>query len=617
MLFQFSLYRKDEDEDSDEHMSDEGEKSGVESEVEDDHEADAEPSDDDSSDDDEEDFKPSAPKKPSPAQKKKKKKQAQKKTQIKVGRDTAAPRKPKAAGTQSRRGIQSALTALSKKVLDPSETPDKSLLAALLQSCKGSSTSKNSRTDDEGDTIYTRQLEVIARRVLEDQQNDPNKAQTDLLNLLFRSVGGSIETNLDPNKSNLEDMDNEEWASVVTDLVDEMRHTRPDHILLCADPQGAIHAQHVSSGKELDTSVAAASSLGVREFRKIYEEFWYVLGTVALTEGIASKDGDVVESDDDSTDDNRRNTMSFTTTTLFDAEVVRDLILRVTELITVGQPDVRAAATVAALQLGHAVLNRTVELQAKLDVATRQYEAASSGKKDSKKAASFRQQMDSLKRTKADLEEIVSTNIIPGVFGHRYRDSNLFIREATIKSLSRMTIQRPDLFLTDKYLKYFGWMISDSAACVRVASLEGLHAPFVAFEKKGKSRKNPIDLKQMENVFGKFLPKIADCVIDANLVVQEKAMSLLLAMLHNGFLDDVDDDNLWSQINSRVLSPQATPSVRRDALYFVMDQLEAFDEDAAEEEKSGQKRRRSKDKASLAESSERMMVQRIDALAHW
>jgi cohesin complex subunit SA-1/2 len=254
-------------------------------------------------------------------------------------------------------------------------------------------------------------------------------------------------------------------------------------------------------------------------------------------------------------------------------------------------------------------------------VATRQYEAALGGKKDSrlsKKASSFRQQMDSLKRTKADLEEIVSSSIIHGVFMHRFRDSNLYIRATTLKSLSRMTIQRPDLFLVDKYLKYFGWMVSDKAASVRVAGLEGLHAPFLALEQKktkSSSRKNPIDLQQMVNVVTKFLPKIADCVLDTNYVVQEKAMSLLLSLEREGFLDEVMDDNLWMQINLKALSPQTTPAVRRDALYFVMDQLEAFDED--EDEKSGQKRRRSKDKASLAESSERMMVQRIDALASW
>lgn len=603
-------------------MSDQAEKSDVESEVEEDKEGEADASGESS--DEEEDFKPKAPARPRPASAQKKKKN-QKKTQIKIGREPAS-RKPKGAtgGTQqTRRGVSSALAALAKKVLEQTETPDNSLVAALLQSYKSKNTSasSSSRAHDKSTTIYTPQLETVARRVIAEHRNDPNKAQVELLNLLFRSVGGSIENNLDPEHNILEEMDNEEWAKVVTDLVDEMRHTPADRTLLCADPDGAVHAAAVAANKELDTADAGPSSLGVREYRKIYEEFWYVLGTVALTEGIASND-DVDEDDDEeeeSADQKRRHTMSFTSTSRFDAEVVRDLILRVTELVTVGQPDVRAAAMIAALQLGHAVLNRTVELGAKLEVATRQFEAASRGKKDSrqsKKAETFRHQMDSLKRTKADLEEIVFSSLVQGVFMNRYRDSNMFTRAAALKSLSRMTIQRPDLFLMDKYLKYFGWMMSDKAASVRIASLDGLHAPFLAQKESSKSRKK-IDVRQMENVVTKFLPKIADCVIDSNLLVQEKAMAVLLALEREGFLDNIDDDNLWSQINFRALSPQTTPAVRRDALYFVMDQLEAFDEDEPADENSGQKRKRSKDKASLAESSERLLIHRIEALAYW
>lgn len=535
-----------------------------------------------------------------------------------MGQQPPSSRTSKTTGdisTQTRRGVQTALAALARKTLVATETADNSLVAALLQSYKTDGF-KQRGAHDQDSTIYTVQLQTIARRVIEQHKQDPNKAEVNLLNLLFRSVGGSLETNIDPDKTQLEDMDNEEWAKVVTDLVDEMRHTQADRILLCADPDGAVHAAAVASSKNSDTVAVHHSSLGVREYRKIYEEFWYVLGTIALMEGTSSKDAD---SDDESIDDNRQNTMNYTSTSRFDVEVVRDLIFRVSELVTVGQPDVRAAATIAAFQLGHAVLNRTVELGAKLNTATRQFDAATRGKKDgerSRKAESFRLQMDSIKRTRADLQEIVMSSIIQGVFMHRYRDADMFIRAASLKALSRMTLQRPDLFMMDKYLKYFGWMMSDKAACVRVASLAGLCAPFQTLEASTTSRKPPIDIHAMENVVNKFLPRIADCVVDVNVSVQEHALSLALLLLREGLFDEVEDDNIWNQINLRALDPSTTPRVRRDALYFVMDQLEAFDDDA--DTKTGQKRDRSIDKsAPLAQSSERMIVQRLDALASW
>ena len=56
----------------------------------------------------------------------------------------------------------------------------------------------------------------------------------------------------------------------------------------------------------------------------------------------------------------------------FQLEKVRDLILRMTELVSVGQPDLRAAGTLAVLQLAKACVERTVELEQKIRVASRQ-----------------------------------------------------------------------------------------------------------------------------------------------------------------------------------------------------------------------------------------------------
>ena len=41
-----------------------------------------------------------------------------------------------------------------------------------------------------------------------------------------------------------------------------------------------------------------------------------------------------------------------------------------------------------------------------------------------------------------------------------------------------MAICRPDIFLNGKYLKYFGWMLSDKAECIRIAALKALNLPF-------------------------------------------------------------------------------------------------------------------------------------------
>ncbi len=151
-----------------------------------------------------------------------------------------------------------------------------------------------------------------------------------------------------------------------------------------------------------------------------------------------------------------------------------------------------------------------------------------------------------------------------------HSDSNEHIRAMCISSLSRMTLQRPDIFLTDKYLKYFGWMMHDKDPLVRGAALDGLLQPFHAVQitVEGKARPvgdenlmiEKIDLGTLEHVVAKFLPRIVDAVMDQVGSVQEVAMSLMLVLLKGGFLDEVNDDKLWDQTNQRCLAEDAVRS---------------------------------------------------------
>jgi cohesin complex subunit SA-1/2 len=195
--------------------------------------------------------------------------------------------------------------------------------------------------------------------------------------------------------------------------------------------------------------------------------------------------------------------------------------------------------------------------------------------------------IDAWKRHKAELEEIVSGMIVQAVFIHRYRDANASIRKECLDALSEICLIRPDIFLVDMYLKYFAWMASDKNSKVRIAALKGLLAPFLAYQEQskqplGSSRRGfqnfKIDISNMQHVTVKFLPRLVDCTEDSEDVkVQEVAMKLLLEMLKAGFLDDWDDDNAWDAVNMKALDIYTSPEVRRGALYFVLEQLDAFD----------------------------------------
>jgi cohesin complex subunit SA-1/2 len=181
---------------------------------------------------------------------------------------------------------------------------------------------------------------------------------------------------------------------------------------------------------------------------------------------------------------------------------------------------------------------------------------------------------------------------------NRYRDSNMYIRADSLRALGTYTLIRPDMLLVGSYLKYFGWLLSDKETCVREQAVLGFLGPFREVAKaKGKREASPMDMSNAKSVIEKFLPRLADCAIDVDFQVQERAMELLLVLMREDFLDSLDDDDIWEQINLQALALDTTPAVRRDALYFIIDQLEAFDSGPAK--------------------TEAKMVERIDGIAQW
>ena len=601
------------------------------------------------------------------------------KTRVRTGRSPGPKRRggnaaggrrkgaPAAAHTSAaRRAAHGALAALARQVLPAGEKPGlASLVAGLLHAYRPASAAADAEDGDGAATRtppglgdvpalseYTPNLVALARRVVRVHNENPNRAQLALLNLLFRSVGGSRATDLslgpgaggggggargqgrgrgrgatgvsESEEEEVEEdggssagtddehqeeevqlaaLDTEDWARVVTDLVDDLRHAPAHQVPLCADPLGAAHQAHEAAEREKrereggepydvyayddDSQEGHRAnkkhvSAAAVEYRKIYAEFWYVLGHVALTDGglataaAAASEFSPAHADDASS---AVPDPDAPVPVRLDAELVRGLLLRVIELSPVGQPDVRAAASLAALSLAHAVLDRSALLARKVEVARRQYEAAGRGKKGNKsggggaKAEALRIRLESLKRTAEDLEEVVLGPVVQGLFVHRYRDSDPHVRTLCLEALSRFTLQRPDLFLTDKYLKYFGWMTHDKDPRVRRAALGGLLAPFRAAARRAAAgnagaapRPAPadaclllerLDPAKMEHVVSKFLGRIADAVADPSGPVQETAMRIMLALLKGGFLDDVSEDGLWDRTNQRCLAPGA------------------------------------------------------------
>lgn len=497
------------------------------------------------------------------------------KIRVSAGQPKKKTASPKARGAApTAKTVQTSLISMLKKILVQEETTENSLLAAVLDVYENMAGKKRRF----GDTTTFKSMADIAHHVIEQHEADPNKCHADLFNFLFRCTGGGYDCLIDASEVDLENISDEEYEDIITAVTEGMQNAADEDVLVCADPLGSIHARN-GSGKGKNTYALA-------EFRKIYEEFWHTLGTVALSSSSQQAE--------DGSDDNEEGF----TTSRFQVEVTRDILCKMIEMVGVGQPDIRAAATIAVYQLSTAMLERSVELSSKVDVAARQLSAAKRSK-SSRKSDVLQVQISSWRRTIDDLEDLVIDTVMKAVFTKRYCDTNAHIRALSMDTVSRFSLIRPDKFLKGTYLKYLGWMLSDKEAVVRASAIEGLTAPFkeasTASRKTGASR---IDLNAMTPVIEKFLLRLAECARDVDQTVQEKATELLLILIRGGRLDSIQsEDDVWNQINARSLAHDATPTARRNALYFVLEQLEAFDSGNA--------------------TSESKAAERIDNIADW
>jgi hypothetical protein len=167
----------------------------------------------------------------------------------------------------------------------------------------------------------------------------------------------------------LEELDMDDWAKVITDLVDDMRYCAPEYVLLCADRNGAVVAttKQTTSSSSSSAFALSASSLGIREFRVAYQQFWYTLAQVTLED-----------------------------TGRFEIEMLREWLSRSHQFMLVAPPDIQMAAVLASLQLSLGALHRTLALQEKEHTTLRQLRAATTTKSDGKKVEGLQFKLDTL-----------------------------------------------------------------------------------------------------------------------------------------------------------------------------------------------------------------------------
>ena len=70
----------------------------------------------------------------------------------------------------------------------------------------------------------------------------------------------------------------------------------------------------------------------------------------------------------------------------------------------------------------------------------------------------------------------LANNLFNGIFVHRYKDTSDVIRWRAVCHLGQWIVTYQDTYMTEEYLKYIGWMLSDPDTDVRLETVEALKA---------------------------------------------------------------------------------------------------------------------------------------------
>ncbi|KAL7752488.1 cohesin complex subunit [Sorochytrium milnesiophthora] len=213
----------------------------------------------------------------------------------------------------------------------------------------------------------------------------------------------------------------------------------------------------------------------------------------------------------------------------------------------------RHTATILTLHITSQLAEACHELTVDLAQASRQIAAETgkkaSGTRQSRASGQMKQMTDresELKDHRLSVEEMLKT-MFDSVFVHRYRDIDPLIRRDCIVALAHWIVKLPDRFLDATYVRYLGWMLSDSSSLVRLDLINSMCTLY-------EDSRLVTGLRAFTE---RFKPRMLEIALEeAEVDVQVAAVKLCSLIIRHGTFDTAERMQLCT------LSFHAVPAVR-------------------------------------------------------
>ena len=356
----------------------------------------------------------------------------------------------------------------------------------------------------------------IASIWLQDFQADMPAALTDLINFVLKSSGSPGELTED----HINDPDN--IISRIQDLQDEYQEVGPDLALL----NHANSMQHAVTDYPLISKAKSAPA-----FRASLISFIESLMEVLHETDIMYDNRDLIE----------------------------NIIQWVGSMSTSNSRPFRHTATVVALTINSSI-SRILKVSAETTAKNQQLLEGEQKKKSSNKArvADFQRKVDKGADRKEYLEERLK-DIFETVYLNRYRDVDPKIRVECVEALAHWILELQQYWMDGQYLRYLGWMLTDSTALMRQQVIKQLFN-IMSDEQK---------FAGMRHFFERFRPRVVEMATqDSEPSVRAAAVELTDKIREAGFLEPDDIDMIGKLIFD------TEPKVRKAVVNFFVENVQ-------------------------------------------
>lgn len=251
-----------------------------------------------------------------------------------------------------------------------------------------------------------------------------------------------------------------------------------------------------------------------------------------------------------------------------DMAMIENIEVWVTTMSSSGIRPFRHTATVISLAIGTTLCGLATENAESIAKTMRQKEGEQKKKTVNKdRVAALQVKISGGERKRAATESILS-DLFDTVYVHRYRDVDPKIRVDCVAALGTWITTAPDIFFGGQYLRYLGWVLSDTSAPTRVEVIKQLT----------KLYKNKEDVGRLRAFTERFRVRLVEMATrDAEAGIRAATVDLLDLVRDTGLLEPDDIDAIGRLVFD------IEPRVRKAVAGFFAENINDLFESAVED----------------------------------